>query len=133
MFMKTGLTSRENKAQPTTNKSLGFDFALLGLKASEARVEIIRQAACDTAARIQHITGSDEDESKLMLSNLASSTYRLLDPRRRQKSGERIQLSIVGDTDFEQQKGSRIPLISFAPSNTSHASGMVPAELVSRV
>lgn len=130
MLTKIGPIPPEHDAQRTADMSLGYDFALLGLKASESRVDIIRQAASDTAARIQQVTRSDEDESKLMLSNLASSTYRLLDPRRRQKSGERIQLSIVSDADFEQQKGSRIPLVSFSSTAPSPPPVMVPAELV---
>ncbi len=92
--------------------SLGYDFALLGLRASEARVDIIRQAARQTAARIQQVACDDEDESDQLLSDLASSTYRLLDPRKRTKLRERIQLSIVDDADFDLQKGSRRPLLS---------------------
>lgn len=95
-------------------QSLGYDFALLGLKISESRVDIIRQAATSTAARIQQVAQEDAGEVEHMLSDLASSTYRLLDPRRRKKSRERIQLSIISDADFEMQKQSRIPLIAMA-------------------
>ena len=94
----------------TNRSSLGYDFALLGLKVSESRVGIIRQAASRTAARIQRIASDDGGEADQMLSDLASSTYRLLDPRRRTKSRERIQLSIIDDNDFDLQKGSRAPL-----------------------
>lgn len=93
------------------SRSLGYDFALLGLKVSESRVDVIRRAAGRTAARIQQVTCDDESEASHMLSDLASSTYRLLDPRRRSKSRERIQLSIFDDIDFELQKGSRVPLV----------------------
>src|SRR5690606_30029173 len=91
--------------------SLGYDFALLGLKVSESRVSVIRRAARRTAARIQQVTDNDSIEADQMLSDLAWSTYRLLDPRRRVKSHERIQLSIFDDSDFELQKGSRTPLV----------------------
>jgi len=92
-------------------RSLGYDFALLGLKVSESRVDVIRRAASRTAARIQRVSSDDECEAAQMLSDLASSTYRLLDPRRRSKSRERIQLSIFDDIDFEVQMGSRTPLV----------------------
>lgn len=94
-----------------SSRSLGYDFALLGLKVSESRVDVIRRAASLTAARIQRVASGDECEAARMLSDLAASTYRLLDPRRRSKSRERIQLSIFDDIDFELQKGSRAPLV----------------------
>lgn len=104
----TPITS--TRSHPSSN-SLGYDFALLGLKVSESRVSVIRRAASRTAARIQKVTYSDSIEADQMLSDLASSTYRLLDPRRRAKPHERIQLSIIDDSDFELQKGSRAPLV----------------------
>lgn len=100
-----------NSQSSVRSRSLGYDFALLGLKVSESRVDVIRRAASRTAARIQRVASDDESEVALMLSDLASSTYRLLDPRRRSKSRERIQLSIFDDVDFELQKGSRAPLV----------------------
>lgn len=105
----TPITS--TRSRPRSN-SLGYDFALLGLKVSESRVSVIRRAASRTAARIQKVTYSDSIEADQMLSDLASSTYRLLDPRRRAKPHERIQLSIIDDSDFELQKGSRAPLVT---------------------
>jgi hypothetical protein len=113
-------------------KSLGYDFALLGLNVSESRVDIIREAASRTAARIQQVANDDASEADQMLSDLASSTYRLLDPRRRTKSRERIQLSIVSDIDFELQKSSRSPLLSFdATEQATSVTPLVVAELVS--
>ena len=104
----TPITS--HRSRPSSN-SLGYDFALLGLKVSESRVSVIRRAASRTAARIQQVANSDSIEADQMLSDLASSTYRLLDPRRRVKPHERIQLSIIDDSDFELQQGSRAPLV----------------------
>lgn len=118
--------------RPSGSKSLGYDFALLGLNVSEARVDIIREAASRTAARIQRIADQEALEADQMLSDLASSTYRLLDPRRRVKPRERIQLSILAEADFEQQRGSRTPLISFdLHERTTSATPLVRAELVS--
>ncbi len=105
----TPITSLRSRA---SSDSLGYDFALLGLKVSESRVNVIRRAASRTAARIQQVTNNDSIEADQMLSDLATSTYRLLDPRRRMKPHERIQLSIIDDFDFELQKGSRTPLVN---------------------
>ena len=110
MFSPTADPIRTSQSS-ASSRSLGYDFALLGLKVSESRVDVIRRAASRTAARIQRVASDDESEAAQMLSDLASSTYRLLDPRRRSKSRERIQLSILDDIDFELQKGSRAPLL----------------------
>jgi hypothetical protein len=100
-----------NFSTTRTSNPLGYDFALLGLNASEARVDVIRRAATRTAARIHDASDGDEAELDLMLSDLVSSTYRLLDPRRRAKMMERVQLSIVSDSDLELQQGPRLPLL----------------------
>ncbi len=90
---------------------MGFDFALLGLNARESRVEVIRQAAAETAARIQLAAAKEPDQRDAMLCDLATSTYRLLDPRRRQRPMERIQLSLFGDSDIDRQQQARRPLL----------------------
>ncbi len=110
MFSPTAVPIRSPQSS-ARSRSLGYDFALLGLKVSESRVDVIRRAASRTAARIQRVASDDEAEAAQMLSDLASSTYRLLDPRRRSKLRERIQLSILEDNDFELQRGSRAPLV----------------------
>ena len=86
--------------------SLGYDFALLGLAAREARVAVIRRAASRTAQHIQQAASSAE-EREAMLANLTASTYRLLDPRKRQRRMERVQLCVLGESDLELQLGSR--------------------------
>lgn len=101
---------------------MGYDFALLGLKARESRVDVIRRAAKETAAKIQQLASNDVEHDK-MLSDLATSTYRLLDPRKRQKPLERIQLCIFGEEELETQKHSRVALLK----------PLVVAELVSQV
>jgi hypothetical protein len=104
-------------------RSLGYDYALLGLPAGEARVEVIREAAVQTASRIQQAAG-DPLETTWMLSDLASSTYRLLDPRRRAKMIERVKLSLYSETDLELQKDARRPLLAKHPAS--------PPKLVTR-
>ncbi len=90
---------------------LGYEFALLGLRARESRVDVIRAAAQRTAERIHEAVVGDPREQDQMLSELATSTYRLLDPRRRKKPLERIQLCIFSESDLEQQQSSREPLL----------------------
>ncbi len=89
--------------------SLGYDFALLGLKGREARVDVIRGAASKIAARIPETL--DDSTRVDMLSELAASTYRLLDPRRRLRSLERVQLSMCTENDPTLATVSRKPLV----------------------
>lgn len=96
--------------QEPRSRALGYDFALLGLTAAEARVEVIRQAATETASRIQ-TAFPDASEQDGLLSDLATSTYRLLDPRKRRKRLERIQLSVFSEADLELQKDANDPLL----------------------
>ncbi len=98
-------------SQRTLATTLGYDYALLGLNAREARVEVIRKAAKQTAARIQKASSEDQQNLDSMLSDLATSTYRLLDPRRRNKQIERIQLCIFSEVDLDLQKNARVPLL----------------------
>jgi hypothetical protein len=91
--------------------ALGYDFAALGLQACESSVEKIRQAAMRKAAHIHQADAVNDSQVDSMLAELASSTYRLLDPRRRMRAMERIQLSIYSESDLELQSGSREPLI----------------------
>ena len=94
------------KAPEVVPNSLGYDFALLGLAARECRVNTIRKAARQTAKRIHNTSSAGEHH--LMLSHLAISTYRLLDPRRRNHNVERIYLSLVTDEDWDRQRLSRL-------------------------
>lgn len=103
-----------SEAPRTQVRSLGYDFAMLGLRARESRVEVIREAASTTAYRIQRASLEASADRETLLSDLATSTYRLLDPRKRGKLMERVQLSIFSESDFERQQLSREPL--FAPS-----------------
>lgn len=113
MVSRTQRNDIQDSRQPIA-KSLGYDFALLGLGVREARVETIRRAAGETAAKIQSAAIDDPSEVDAMLADLASSTYRLLDPRRRGRTMERVQLSVYSEGDLELQGGSRRPLLSTA-------------------
>lgn len=105
--MVTGTIPAEKKRRSrAVARSLGYDFALLGLKAREARVDVIRTAAHQTAERI-HDAAIGEMDHDVMLSELATSTYRLLDPRKRRRTLERVQLCIFSEEDLERQKKAR--------------------------
>jgi hypothetical protein len=91
-------------------QSLGYDFALLGLKGREARVDVIRIAAERTASMIPDTLEASERVE--MLAELAASTYRLLDPRRRQRPMERIILSLGAENDAVLATVGRQPLVA---------------------
>ena len=108
--------------------SLGYDFALLGLKGREARVDVIRGAAARIASRIPD---SLEDADRVeMLSELAASTYRLLDPRRRKRPLERVQLSMLTENEPSLATVGRKPLVPVAKPISASVDPIVVAELV---
>ena len=109
--------------------SLGYDFALLGLKGREARVDVIRVAAERTASKIPDtLEGAERVE---MLAELASSTYRLLDPRRRTRSMERVQLSMASENDPLPVTVDRQPLVAaLVAPDSSTTDPLVVAEIV---
>lgn len=114
----------KSRAQP-----LGYDFALLGLKGREARVDVIRGAAERTASKIPETL--EVSERVNMLAELAASTYRLLDPRRRQRSMERVQLSMATENEPALATVSRQPLVPAEVATTSAvADPLVDAEFV---
>lgn len=98
-----------NQTSKTRAQSLGYDFALLGLKGREARVDVIRVAAEQTASKIPETLGGSERVE--MLVELAASTYRLLDPRRRKRSMERVQLAMTSENEPALATVSRQPLV----------------------
>ena len=105
-------------ASSSSSKSLAYDFALLGLREQESRTEIIRQAATQTANRL-HDALDDHEDREEVLAELAVCTYRLLDPRRRRKPLERIQLSVFSEVDLDLQVASRQPLLQPASLHES--------------
>ncbi|MFN3191593.1 MAG: hypothetical protein ACE361_13875 [Aureliella sp.] len=106
--------------------ALGYDYAVLGLPARESRTRVIRQAADRTLDRIQDVA-ADRTEYDEMVSKVLVSTYRLLDPRRRQRSVERVQLSVFSEDDWDRQRCSRRPLIEPAEKKNRR---IVQAEIV---
>lgn len=90
---------------------LGYDFALLGLAARESRVDVIRSACMRTSKRIHSSGAASPQELEEMLADLATSTYRLLDPRNRTRQRERIHLSLYSELDWELQKRAQLPLL----------------------
>ncbi len=99
-------SSRRQSADP----GLGYDFALLGLRAHEARVGRIRQAAASTADHIR-MSGLDRSEMTSLLGDVALATYRLLDPRRRHRFTHRIQLCVLDEEDLQRAHAARRPLL----------------------
>ncbi len=83
---------------------LGYDFALLGLSTRESRGNFIRRAAKRTASQIRSLADVNASQQTYLLGELAASTYRLLDPRRRRRMAERVQLCVYTELDFELQK-----------------------------
>ena len=110
-------------------QSLGYDFALLGLKGREARVDVIRIAAERTASKIPDTL--EVLERVEMLTELAASTYRLLDPRRRKRPMERVLLSLGAENDPVLATVSRQPLVpADAAPVLSKSDPLVVAEMV---
>jgi hypothetical protein len=67
------------------------DFRRLGLMPSEARVDVIRQAAGLRGASLREEAKGDRS-AIARWAELATSTYRVLDPRQRARLVERVQL-----------------------------------------
>lgn len=95
--------------QRETNNPLGLgaEFALLGLRGREARTGVIRHAARKVATQISAAEVRPAVK-QAMLGELATSTYRLLDPRRRTRAVERIHLCVFSEVDLELQKQASV-------------------------
>lgn len=89
---------------------LGHAYATLGLRAREARIDSIRLAA-QKASQSVRACADDASERQRLLTEVALCTYRLLDPRRRPRQIERIQLSILSENAMEMQARSRKQLL----------------------
>ncbi|MEM8733160.1 MAG: hypothetical protein AAGG44_03000 [Planctomycetota bacterium] len=123
---KSSLKRVQAAAKRVAADALGYDYAVLGLPARESRTRVIRQAADRTLDRIQDVA-TDRDEYDQMVSKVLVSTYRLLDPRRRQRSVERVQLSVFSEDDWDRQRSSRQPLIEPAVKKNRR---LVQAEVI---
>ncbi|MFO0939296.1 MAG: hypothetical protein U0930_00870 [Pirellulales bacterium] len=89
---------------------LGHAYATLGLRAREARVDSIRTAAQKAAREVKQIAVTSMERESL-LAEVATCAYRLLDPRKRVRQIERIQLCILSEHALELQAQSRRPLL----------------------
>jgi hypothetical protein len=102
----------QNHQQPARrlSRGLGYAYATLGLRAGEARVDAIRFAAHTSADQLKQAVDSQDNLVEL-LADVATSTYRLLDPRKRVRKMERIQLCLISEMALELQQSSKKPLI----------------------
>lgn len=90
---------------------LGQAYATLGLRAREARVDSIRAAGKKSAQEVK-LVAVTSNERESLLAEVALCTYRLLDPRKRVRQIERIQLCIISEQAAELQAQSRRPLFA---------------------
>ena len=94
----------ENTSPPLT----AADFAVLGLRFSEARTAVIRKAVRQTVRKLRETeteSEMDNDDTTANMAVVAVATYRVLDPRRRQRFWERLNLSF--GVSFEDESGDR--------------------------
>lgn len=94
----------ENTSPPLT----AADFAVLGLRFSEARTAVIRKAVRQTVRKLRETeteSEMDHDDTAANMADVAVATYRVLDPRRRQRFWERLNLSF--GVSFEDESGDR--------------------------
>ena len=72
------------------------DFRRLGVRPNEHRLTIIRQAACRSARSLaEQQLESPSAQAALQLSRVATSAYRLLDPRKRSDSTQRAHVGRI--------------------------------------
>lgn len=110
------LLSSDQPRKMITPPGLAADFALLGLQGREARMGAIRHAARRAASRIRAAEVRPAIK-RAMLGELATSTYRLLDPRRRTRAVERIHLCVLSEADLELQKQASVSWFQGSESN----------------
>lgn len=108
--MLTAVPKSHRSTSSRLSAGLGPAYATLGLRAREARIDSIRQAAQTAAKQVRELADSDS-EQECLLSEIAVCTYRLLDPRKRARQIERIQLSILSERALDLQAQSRLPLV----------------------
>lgn len=90
---------RAIKSKHHARENLAY-FRRLGLRMGEARAHVIRTAATNQARRLNQFASVSGDESvEARRHEIAVATYRLLDPRRRQRLVERVQLTYSIDRD----------------------------------
>ncbi len=114
------------------------DFRRLGVRPHEYRLTVIRRAAARSArALAEHQLTSPSDQVGLQLSRVATSTYRLLDPRQRQDVHQRAYvgrilpnaLSSAGQTSFHSGSIRATPSAPFS-SDAHDSDAASDAELI---
>ena len=91
------------------------DFRSLEVRPSETSVELIRHAATRQVRRSRELASAVRFfNTSSHVGSILASTYRLLDPRRRQTLSERVSLSplIIRD-ELAADEDSRRPLLRF--------------------
>lgn len=97
----------ENTSPPLT----AADFAVLGLRFSEARTAVIRKAVRQTVRKLREtetVSELDHDDTAANMADVAVATYRVLDPRRRQRFWERLNLSFGVSFEDDSTERKRI-------------------------
>lgn len=97
----------ENTSPPLT----AADFAVLGLRFSEARTAVIRKAVRQTVRKLREtetVSDLDHDDTASNMADVAVATYRVLDPRRRQRFWERLNLSFGVSFEDDSTERKRI-------------------------
>lgn len=98
----------ENTPENTSPPLTAADFAVLGLRFSEARTAVIRKAVRQTVRKLRETeteSEMDNDDTTANMADVAVATYRVLDPRRRQRFWERLNLSF--GVSFEDESAER--------------------------
>lgn len=87
--------------QPFTD-DLNDDYRRLGIRRDECRQVIIRKAASRVSTPLASVTDDDPRDQSVtsMLSAVATSTYRLLDPRRRSNAVQRALIGRVSELEL---------------------------------
>lgn len=84
---------------PTTESPIDLhdeDFRRLGVRPHECRVSVIRRAATRSArALAEQQLDAPSEQVGLQLSRVATSAYRLMDPRQRDDSGQRVHIGRI--------------------------------------
>lgn len=118
--MLSTVNSLHSSAAGRMSTGLGHAYATLGLRAREARVDSIRTAAHKAAREVKQIAVTSMERESL-LAEVALCAYRLLDPRKRVRQIERIQLCILSEHALELQAQSRRPLLQAHPRRKAAA------------
>lgn len=115
------------------------DFRRLGVRPQECRLAVIRSAAARSARALaeQQLT-APSDQAGLQLSRVATSAYRLLDPRQRSDVHQRTHvgrilpnaLSSASETSFHSSLEAAVPETLFGVDSRASQASSAETELV---